>query len=125
MSYDIRFKKGGQTCRLPFQAPRGGTYCADPGFDEAWLNMTYNYCETLSRLGIAVYGHEDDPKGTYVLNGRKAGEIAVKLAEAIPQLKDDRDPDYWKATEGNVKKALTDLLTMAVNVPPDAVCEAN
>ena len=42
MSYDFKFVKDGETCRLPFTTPIGGTYCIDPEYNEAKLNMTYN-----------------------------------------------------------------------------------
>lgn len=39
---------------------------------------------------------------------------------AIAELHDDVDPDYWKATEGNAKRALLQLLAMA-RMRPDGV----
>ena len=125
MSYDFRFVTDGEVCRLPFTTPIGGTYCVDPEYNEAKLNMTYNYARILGKLGIAAYRHKDDPKGIYIINGKKAGAIAKKLASVIPKLKDDVDADYWKETEGNVKKALSNLLLIAVSVPPDAKCEVD
>lgn len=123
MSYDIYFLKNGVVCQLPFTTPTGGTYCLDPNHKEAWFNMTYNYYEIMANHGIGVYRHKDDPKDLFILEEHTAGEIAVKLAEVIPTLKDDVDENYWHATEGNVKKALTKLLLIAVNVPQDATCE--
>ena len=125
MSYDFKFVKNGEVCRLPFSTPHGGTYCIDPEYNEAKLNMTYNYHKIMFDLGITAYRHKDDPKGIYVIEGKKASSIAKKLAEVIPKLKDEVDPDYWKPTEGNVKKALSNLLLMAVSVPPDAKCEVS
>ena len=123
MSYDIVFLKDGEVCKLPFQTPRGGTYCIDPGYNEAKFNMTYNYCKIMTKHGLGVHRHDDDPKELFVFEEHKAAEIAVKLAEVIPQMKNDSEVDYWKSTEGNVKKALINLLTIAVAVPPDAKCE--
>lgn len=125
MSYDFKFVKDGETCRLPFVTPRGGTYCIDPEYNEAKLNMTYNYHKIMFDLGIEPYRHDDDPKGIYVMEGKRASSIAKKLAQVIPKLNGNVDDDYWKATEGNVKKALTNLLLIAVNVPPDAICEVS
>lgn len=123
MSYDIVFLKNGNICILPFQTPRGGTYCINPEYNEAKLNMTYNYYGVMVKYGIGVYRHDNDPKDLFVLEEHTAGEIAAKLAEVIPKMGDDVDEDYWKPTEGNVRKALTNLLMIAVNVPPDAKCE--
>lgn len=123
MSYDIYFTKDGKVCELPFAPPRGGTYCVDEGFRKAYFNMTYNYFQILAEHGLAVHRHDDDPDGIFVFEEHTASEIAKKLAEVIPTLKDDFDDNYWTATEGNVKRALTNLLLIAVNVPPDARCE--
>ena len=43
---------------------------------------------------------------------------------AIEALTDEVDPDYWKATEGNVKKSLYQLLSMA-HMRPDGVWEGD
>jgi hypothetical protein len=39
---------------------------------------------------------------------------------AIAKLNDDVDQNYWKPTEGNAKKALTQLLALA-KMRPDGV----
>ncbi len=85
---------------------RGGTYCTG-GTKELWLNVTYNYgpvfCKTTA-LG------ED---GISRLNGITGAESIPILEQAVAELSDDVDPDYWKATEGNAKRALLQLLAMA------------
>lgn len=42
------------------------------------------------------------------------------LKKIIASLKDDADEDYWKATEGNAKRALCGLLMFA-QLRPDGV----
>jgi hypothetical protein len=39
------------------------------------------------------------------------------LDKAIAALGDDVDPDYWKATDGNAKRALTQLRALAAMRP--------
>ena len=45
-----------------------------------------------------------------------------ELERVIALLGNDVSDDYWKATEGNAKKALMSLLTMA-KMRPDAIIE--
>jgi hypothetical protein len=42
------------------------------------------------------------------------------LEKAIAQLGDDVDEDYWEPTEGNAKRALSQLLALA-KMRPDGV----
>jgi len=72
----------------------GGTQVVG-GTSEAVLNVTYNYSK-----------HFYFPK----LQGLTAIEAKPILSEASEQLKDDTDKDYWKATEGNAKRAIQTLL---------------
>ena len=44
--------------------------------------------------------------------------------KAIDALTDEVDPDYWEPTEGNVKKALCQLLSMA-RMRPDGVWDGD
>jgi hypothetical protein len=46
------------------------------------------------------------------------------LKAAMEQLGDDVDPDYWKATEGNAKRALAQLLAFA-QLRPDGVWDGD
>lgn len=86
----------------------GETY----SFDEEELathGVTYNYGSILWRIlgdgGITkIYG----------LTGKESIPI---LENAISQLGDDVDPDYFVATEGNVKADLCILLEMAKKYP--------
>jgi len=114
MSYDISLcdQVNGEVLELdaPHQM-RGGT-CVMGGTPKAWLNVTYNYHKhfraTMGAEGIrAVYG----------LTG--ADSIPI-LSRAIDALGDDADDDYWTPTEGNAKRALTQLRALA-QLRPDGV----
>ena len=122
MSYDIQFVKDGEVCRLPFPPPQGGTFCPDEGFAEAWLNITFNYGGVFARHGLSVIRREEQTRGIKTLEGKTAAECVRILTTVIPQLGDDVSADYWEATEGNAKRALVNLLTIAITVPPDATC---
>ena len=54
------------------------------------------------------------------LYGMTGAERIPVLKEAISKLGDDVDEDYWKATEGNAKRALLQLLALA-QMRPDGV----
>ena len=90
---------------------KGGTY-AQGGTEYACLNVTYNY----SRFFYDLFGD----KGIRFLYGKTAAETIPHLKEASELLNDDVDSDYWKATEGNVKRALLQLLALA-ELRPDGV----
>lgn len=87
---------------------RGGTYELG-GTREAWLNVTYNYGPILRR----VLG----PDGIRTLYGRRGIESIPLLINAIEMLDDDVSEDYWEATEGNVRVALSGLLFLAQRAP--------
>lgn len=90
---------------------RGGTY-AMGGTKEAWLNITYNYGKHYYR----VMGEN----GIRTIYGMSGAESIPVLKEAISKLGDEVDPDYWKDTEGNAKKALYGLLALA-QLRPDGI----
>jgi len=75
----------------------GGVYrlC---GQSEAELNVTYNY------------GCLFDFKS---LNGMEAADAAPYLLHHIKKLGQNEDPDYWKPTQGNVRRALITLFEFA------------
>ena len=106
MSYDIRIKRyDGTAVQLRERHNcTGGTYALG-GTCEAWLNVTYNYSAIFHRLlgekGIrTIYGMN-------IKTARPVLESAiVKLGNVKP------DADYWKACDGNAKKALQDLVTL-------------
>lgn len=115
MSYDIYFvdPKTGATIQLEEEHHfGGGTYAVappdmvTPNTREAWLNVTYNY---------GKHFHFRD------LDGKNVEEVLHLLTDGMLKLGDEMDADYWKPTEGNVKKALIELLRLANRVPPDSV----
>lgn len=75
----------------------GGTQVLG-GCTEAELNVTYNYgC------------HFNFPE----LHGQSAKVAKALLIQKYDKLKDNEDNDYWKATEGNVKRAIKTLIGFA------------
>jgi hypothetical protein len=118
MSYDISLK-----CPVTKQTlitevahdMRGGIYQAG-GCNELWLNVTYNY----SSHFYLVMGE----KGIRTIYGLTGAESIPVLLAAMGQLKDDADDDYWEATEGNAKLALTKLLAMA-RLRPDGIWDGD
>jgi hypothetical protein len=93
----------------------GGTY-AIGGTTALELNVTYNYSEILHK----VLG-EGGIRSLYGITGALAINM---IKNAIDQLGDDVDPDYWKATEGNVKQALFKLLALC-RMRPDGVIQGD
>jgi hypothetical protein len=119
MSYDIALTcpVTGEILELdePHQM-KGGTYSVG-GTQQAKLNVTYNYAKHFYRVFLGVQFSRAGIRSIYGLTG--AESIPV-LQMAIAKLKDDVDRDYWKPTEGNAKKALTQLLALA-KMRPDGV----
>lgn len=102
---------------------RGGTYKMG-GSKELTLNITYNYSKILHRVIQPKNTPSEYKTGIRSLYGMTALEVAPILEAAISSLKDDVDEDYWKATEGNVKRALNNLLTMC-KMRPDAIIDGD
>ena len=79
----------------------GGTY-AIGGTASAWLYVTYNYAPIFFRVigegGIRSLHGMEIRKSTPILN-----RAIAALGDAEP------DADYWKATDGNARKALVGL----------------
>lgn len=101
---------------------KGGTYALG-GTSECSLNVTYNYGEIFSRVLPEVARPEFSggyERGIRALYGMTGADSIPVLESAISQLGDDTDPDYWKATEGNAKRALCGLLALA-KLRPDGV----
>lgn len=73
---------------------------------ESSFSITYNYSKILYR----VLGAELGLRSLYGLTGAQSVSV---LENAISQLGDDEDEDRWVATEGNVKRALVNLLESA------------
>lgn len=114
MSYDIGLCDPitGEVLKLdsPHQI-KGGTYALG-GTTAASLNITYNYAPRF----YMAFG-DRGIRTLYYLTG---GESIPLLEKAISLLGNDVDEDYWKATEGNAKRALYGLLALA-KLRPDGV----
>lgn len=120
MSYDIHLNDPVTKKTLELDEPhfmRGGTY-AIGGTKKLCLNITYNYAWIFCRPEVLG---ENGIRTIYGLNG---AESIPLLKKAIEALSDEVDPDYWKATEGNVKKTLYQLLSMA-QMRPDGVWDGD
>ena len=118
MSYDIRLKDPVSGTTIEFDSPhemRGGTYQLG-GSSEAWLNVTWNY-------GIH-YRRVMGEKGIREIYGLSGAESIPILSAAIANLGDEIDPDYWTATEGNAKRPLIQLRSMA-QLRPDGVWDGD
>ena len=102
---------------------RGGTYKMG-GSKELTLNITYNYSEILHRVIQPENTPSEYKTGIRSLYGMTALEAIQILETAISSFKNDVDEDYWKATEGNVKRALNNLLTMC-KMRPDAIIDGD
>lgn len=114
MSYDISLLDPVSNDVIVFDEPHfmaGGTYCLG-GTCRAWLNITYNYSEHFYRLM--------GDKGIRSIYGISGADSIPILEQAINQLNNDVDADYWKPTEGNAKRALSQLLAIA-KMRPDGI----
>lgn len=117
MSYDLQLLDPVTRETLRLDAPhhmRGGTY-AMGGTDRAALNITYNYSRFYRALG---------ENGIRSLYGKTGAESVATLTQAIAVLGDDVSENYWDATEGNAKRALTQLLALA-QMRPDGVWDGD
>lgn len=94
----------------------GGTYRVG-GTRELHLNVTYNYSNYLQKF-------IDEEKGIRYIYGMSGIESIPVLKGAIRKLSDDTSDDYWESTEGNVKRALIKLLTIA-EMRPDGVWDGD
>lgn len=132
MSYDISLTDPvtGETLRLDAtHHMRGGTYAVG-GTTEAHLNVTWNYATHYYRVftpaplrpGVDKYHANDGGTvgGIRSIYGLTGAESIPVLQSAIDQLGDDVHPYYWEPTEGNAKRALTQLLALA-KMRPDGV----
>jgi len=111
MSYDLELLDPKTDELIEFDKPHhltGGTYAVG-GTTGAWLNMTYNYSPILYR----VFGKH----GIRALDGMTADRSKILLNKVIQGLGTDVSDDYWECTEGNVRKALSDVLAIASERP--------
>ncbi len=133
MSYDISLVDPVSRETLALDIPhhmRGGTYAVG-GTSLAELNVTYNYAPQFTRVFEALtVAHDGAPdwlkaqadgvQGIRTIYGMTGAQSLPVLERAISQLGDDVDPDYWKATDGNAKRALLQLKALAA-MRPDGV----
>ena len=138
MSYDISLVDTVTGETLELDAPhhmRGGTYQVG-GTMRAELNVTYNYGMHYRRVFdqleqphraapawmhkawmLEGSGSETTVRGIRTIYGLTGAESLPVLDRAIAALRNDIDPDYWKATEGNAKRALVQLRALALMRP--------
>lgn len=112
MSYDISLNDPITNRPIVLATPhqmKGGTYQVG-GCSTAELNVTYNYSKHFCRV-------IDKEHGIRFLYDKSGAETIPILKKAIEQLGDDESMDYWESTEGNAKKALQHLLTLATLHP--------
>lgn len=117
MSYDVTIvDKSGESIYV--DEPHGlfgGTY--SPTSRELWLNITFNYGKIFSRKDVFGEG------GIKNLIGMTVEEALPIVTKATSVLKEDYDEDYWTPTEGNVKKALMNLISLMKLAPNDGIIE--
>ena len=116
MSYDISLNDPVTGDVIELDTPhfmQGGTYAID-GTTELWLNITFNYGKLYRQ--DSVFGKN----GIRTIYGMSGAESIPVLEKAISVLGDDTDSDYWTVTEGNAKKPLFQLLSMA-KMRPDGI----
>jgi hypothetical protein len=118
VSYDIKLVDPVTRRTLELDAPhqmKGGTYAVG-GTTEASLNITYNYSDHFYRL----FGD----KGIRSIYGKTGAESIPILETAAGKLGDDVSDDYWESTEGNAKRAIMQLLSLA-RLRPDGVWDGD
>ena len=118
MSYDIKLVDPITGKCLELDEPhhmRGGTYQTGETL-QANLNITWNYGDAFRR----VIGDQ----GVRTIYGMTGAESIPVLQSANSQLSDDVDDDYWKATDGNAKRALLQLLVLA-RMRPNGIWKGN
>ena len=114
MSYDVYFCDPVSCNPIELESPHfmhGGTYQVG-GTTRLWLNITYNYAVNYGKHGFSIRD----------LHGKTAVDVIPELERVISALGDDCDTNYWKACDGNAKRALKQLLAMA-KMRPDAIIE--
>jgi len=94
---------------------KGGIYRIG-GSDVLSLNITYNY----SSIFYKIFGE----LGIRTIYGKTGEESLIILRNAIAQLGNDINNDYWKCTEGNAKLALINLVQFAL-MRPDCIWDGD
>ena len=126
MSYDICLKDPVTKETLQLDQPhhmKGGTYQLG-GTTKAHLNITYNYSKCFAKVLPQREPDGYPPAGIRTIYGLTGAESIPVLKQAISQLGDDVTEDYWTATEGNAKRALSQLLALAY-MRPDGVWDGD
>lgn len=118
MSYDAYLldAPGGKVLTMPEVHEYRGGIVVVGGTNECWLNVTYNY----SPIFYRVLGEG----GLRSLNGQTGAESLPRIHAAVHALKEDYDPDYWKATEGNARYALM-VLGVFARAHPEGVWDVH
>lgn len=98
---------------------QGGTYQVGGSY-ELNLNITYNYANILKNIIKVENSPSEYKSGIRALYNMVAADVIPILEKAASKLKNDINSDYWLATEGNVKSALNNLLTLC-KMRPDAI----
>ena len=114
MSYDIRIVD--KETKMPIMLENkhdiiGGTYAVG-GTRELWLNITYNYAPFFRKV-FSTHGTD----GIHCIECESVDKTIPWIEEAINNLGDDVDDNYWSPTEGNAKKSLKSLLELAKLCP--------
>lgn len=118
MSYDINLCDPVTHDVLELDEPhdmRGGSYCVG-GTTLCTLNITYNYGSAFRR----VLGE----KGIRTIYGMTGAESIPVLEAAESRLADDATGNYWDETDGNVKRALLQLVALA-KLRPDGIWDGD
>lgn len=118
MSYDIYLLDPVTKTPIEFDSKHhvvGGVFVLG-GTSEAWLNITYNYGQ--------IFREKLGDGGIRRIYGKPGAETIPILEDAVSKLADDVDPDYWKPTEGNAKRALCGLLAFA-KMRPDGIWDGD
>lgn len=116
MSYDLYLVDPVTKETLNLEEPHhmfGGTY-QPGGTTEMWINITYNYASIFRK------DHVLGPRGIERIENLSGAESMPMLENAIRNLGNDVNPNYWEPTEGNAKRALGHLLALA-RLRPDGI----
>jgi len=131
MSYDVELTDPMTGDILELDSPhqmKGGTYQLG-GSPNAWLNITWNYGKHYRRVFPDRPSDHREARdgvltGIRTIYGLTGAESIPVLERAILRLGDDVDDDYWKGTEGNARRALTQLLALA-QMRPDGIWDGD